>query len=114
MTVPAQRVARVADLQPASVRLYDYYNRLDTSRIFYQPVQVEACQICERSDCGWTCGKNGSDSNEIADNLMLSEGSSAAGTRPPSMRLVGLLLMFAMVWKRLSSSERRWTAVACV
>ena len=72
----AQRTARVSNSKPAHLKLYDYYNRVETSRLFYEPPQLKSCDICEKSDCDVSCGKGDFLENEISDMLKDASGGS--------------------------------------
>lgn len=51
--------------------MYDYYNRVETSRYFYEPPKLSACDICEKSDCDQSCGKGDyEESNEISNEYL--------------------------------------------
>ena len=65
----AQRTARIANSKRAAIKLYDYYNKVETSRLFYEVPSLKSCDICERGDCDASCGKGEfEESNEISDN----------------------------------------------
>ena len=90
--MPAQQTSKVAQFQPVPVQLYDYYNRLESARVFYLPPAVSTCNICERSDCGISCGHNNSESNDVVDN---EEFISDSGNGSTSRKIS---LLFVMGW----------------
>lgn len=57
LTIPAHRTNKVSNNQPVSVTIYDYYDRQQTARIFYEPTPSNTCDICDRSEpeCSRTC-----------------------------------------------------------
>ncbi|KAG9509989.1 CCR4-NOT transcription complex subunit 1, partial [Fragariocoptes setiger] len=56
VTVPAHRTAKVANGQRVPVTIYDYYDRQQAARVFYEPLASTTCDICEGTDCGNSCG----------------------------------------------------------
>lgn len=56
-TVPAHRTTKVANNRPVPVQIYDYYDRQQVARIFYEPPQASSCDICEPSECQETCAR---------------------------------------------------------
>lgn len=92
----AQRTSRVANNKPVAIKLYDYYNKVETSRLFYEPPKLNACDICERSDCDTSCGKGDfEESNEIS-NEYLKDPSSKASV-PVSKLNFNLFIMFILI-----------------
>jgi hypothetical protein len=98
VTVPAQRVAKVAQLQPVLVHLYDYYDRMESARLFYSAPSPSTCAICEKSDCGISCGLNTTESNEIVEQEQFMSGNSGATLDLMSKHL--LLALLGMITVR--------------
>jgi CD109 antigen len=90
LTVPAHRNFKVANHRPVPVTLYDYYNRAQTARLFYEPLQATMCDACEGEDCGAGCnsistdGKNGPNSSP---SLTGDKGNSATVAGAPSLAI---------------------------
>jgi len=57
VTVPAHRTSKVSGNKPVPVSIYDYYNRQQAARIFYEPQQASSCDICDQDSCGDSCFK---------------------------------------------------------
>lgn len=55
LTVPAHRNFKVANHKPVPVTLYDYYNRHQSARLFYEPLRATTCDACDGDDCGAGC-----------------------------------------------------------
>lgn len=55
LTVPAHRASKVSNNRPIAVSIYDYYNRQQTARIFYEPDQASSCDICDQDTCSALC-----------------------------------------------------------
>jgi len=51
LTVPAHRTTKVANYKSVPVTVYDYYNRLESARMMYEPRQSQICEICTDDDC---------------------------------------------------------------
>ncbi|KAK4337227.1 hypothetical protein RND71_043733 [Anisodus tanguticus] len=69
--VPAGRINRVANSKPRAIKLYDYYNKVETSRIFYEPPSLKTCDICEKGDCDVSCGRGFYvENNEISNDFL--------------------------------------------
>ncbi|RWS07950.1 CD109 antigen-like protein, partial [Dinothrombium tinctorium] len=51
LTVPAHRNYKIANNKAVPVTLYDYYNRAQFARLFYEPLPSKTCDICEKEDC---------------------------------------------------------------
>ena len=81
MTVPAHRNYRVANHKAVPVTIYDYYNREQQARMFYEPTLAPTCKICEGDECGPSCnsvaGADGSSSSRAKDKK--SEQQRATG-----------------------------------
>lgn len=54
-TVPAYRTSKVSNNKPVPVAIYDYYNRQQAARIFYEPQPASSCDICEQDSCSNKC-----------------------------------------------------------
>lgn len=54
-TVPAHRTSKVSNNRPIPVTIYDYYNRQQAARIFYEPEPTTSCDICDSDKCSETC-----------------------------------------------------------
>lgn len=53
LEVPAALVMKMADLAPAYVSVYDYYDTTRKARAFYTQPGVPACEICpDEESCG--------------------------------------------------------------
>lgn len=57
-TVDAERSIKVANLKPAIVNVYNYYQPEESARTFYLPDKVDVCDICEERDCQEKCKMN--------------------------------------------------------
>lgn len=55
LTVPAHRTSKVSNNRPIPVSIYDYYNRQQAARIFYEPEQASSCDICDQDTCSQLC-----------------------------------------------------------
>ncbi|XP_037921191.1 CD109 antigen-like isoform X10 [Hermetia illucens] len=55
--VKAFKTHRVAQLKPAAVVVYDYYDDTRRAREFYSPPESSLCDICEGEECGTGCLK---------------------------------------------------------
>lgn len=55
LTVPAHRVYMVSNNKPVPVSIYDYYNRQQAARIFYEPKPASSCDICDSDTCKQAC-----------------------------------------------------------
>ncbi|RWS30312.1 CD109 antigen-like protein [Leptotrombidium deliense] len=53
----ANRDAKLANLKPVPVTVYDYYDKTKTATVFYEPKQQKTCDICEGEDCSANCKK---------------------------------------------------------
>jgi len=65
LTVPAHRVYKVANHKPVPVTLYDYYDRSQAHRVFYEPLRARTCDICEGDDCTEGCNIVPSDESTL-------------------------------------------------
>lgn len=54
LTIPAFRKNKVSNRKPVPVSIYDYYDRRQVARIFYDAPATNSCDICE-SDCPKSC-----------------------------------------------------------
>lgn len=86
VTVPAHRNYRVANHKPVPVTVYDYYNRVQTARMFYEPTLASTCKICDGDECGSSCnsvkddGKKKKDDDGV-NNEFGRQKSSASSTQ---------------------------------
>lgn len=98
--VPAQRTTRIANSKSVAIKMYDYYNKIETSRLFYEPPQMKSCEICERSDCDRSCGKGEfEENNEISDNQFLKDASGGSVPLIKLNCLLTLILFIKIVFK---------------
>ncbi|RWS28913.1 CD109 antigen-like protein, partial [Leptotrombidium deliense] len=77
LTVPAHRNYKVANNKAVAVTLYDYYNKQQLSRLFYQPLVSTVCDICEQEECS-QCEQTDK-SNKIQD--LIQSSSSTINSR---------------------------------
>jgi len=75
MTVPAHKTYKVANHKPVPVTVYDYYDRSQTARIFYEPTLVEVCDICDGDECSSKC-KGSPQTKERKNNDLVEKSSS--------------------------------------
>jgi len=95
--VPAQRTARIANNKPVAIKMYDYYNKVETSRLFYEPPKSNMCEICERSDCDISCGKGSfEESNEISNEYLKDPSSQACPLISSNIFLMFILILFIL------------------
>ncbi|KAI1285562.1 Antigen -like protein [Halotydeus destructor] len=78
LTVPAHRNYKVANHKPVPVTLYDYYNRNQAARLFYEPLQALMCDACDGDDCGSTCNIVRTDSKSSESVAGINGSSEAA------------------------------------
>ncbi|XP_076337600.1 CD109 antigen-like isoform X2 [Tachypleus tridentatus] len=78
LTVPAHRNHKVAYQKPAPVKVYDYYNRVKSARMFYYPHKATLCDICEENECGDAC-------NDISNPESQTKPSSGGGFLSPQV-----------------------------
>ena len=81
MTVPAHRNYKVANHKPVPVTVYDYYDRSQTARLFYEPTRARTCDICDGDECGSSCNSLKSSSSSV------DSGSVDSGSKDPSNKL---------------------------
>lgn len=81
VTVPAHRNYKVANHKAVPVTVYDYYNRIQTARMFYEPTLARSCDICDGDECSESCntvtgkGSEGG-SGQDKDKLQIIHSSS--------------------------------------
>ena len=86
LTVPAHRNYRVANHKPVPVTVYDYYNREQSARLFYEPYRAKTCDICEGDECGPSC-------NSVPDKEPIgSDGSTFNGKSSSTVTGVSIIL----------------------
>ncbi|XP_022254709.1 CD109 antigen-like isoform X2 [Limulus polyphemus] len=89
LTVPAHRNHKVAYQKPVPVKVYDYYNRVKTARMFYYSHKATLCDICDENECGDGC-------NDISEPDSQTRPSSGGGFLSPQANafivLVGTVL----------------------
>ena len=84
VTVPAHRNYKVANHKPVPVTVYDYYNRVQSARMFYEPILAKSCDICDGDECGDSCNSlttgTGNKDGEEKSKLKTTDTSSASLT----------------------------------
>lgn len=126
-TVPAHRSTKVSNNKPVPVTIYDYYDRKQAARIFYEPQLASSCDICELDSCSESCrrkakkfdrlvslhdqrrinlnsgpNQTSTPSNETHGNLSSSNNATLGQTRNEALRLLPL----APVYLTLASTIR--------
>ena len=64
-TVPAHRSTKVGNNKPVPVTIYDYYDRKQAARIFYEPQPASSCDICEADTCSDLCASKPKRSSKL-------------------------------------------------
>lgn len=87
LTVPAHRTAKVANNKPVPVTIYDYYDRHQAARIFYEPQSTTSCDICDSESCSKKCNKthaNLEDSNSNKQTSLHDQRKNSKSTQNPN------------------------------
>jgi len=103
LTVPAHRNYKVANHKAVPVTVYDYYNRQQTARMFYEPTLARSCDICDGDECGSSC-------NEFHDNVLAAaEGSGSEDLRTATSDSTRISLTIPLLFLMLLSfySQRK-------
>lgn len=85
LTVPAHQVSKVSNNKPMPVTVYDYYNRQEAARIFYEPQPASSCDICDSDTCSEACSsartkpKKSDRLISLHEQRRLSAGSGGSG-----------------------------------
>lgn len=103
MTVPAHRNYKVANHKPVPVTVYDYYDRAQTARLFYEPTRAKTCDICDGDECGSSCNsiKSGSEESQNGSgdpsNKIRASGSHVRHHTSSIGTVAGSILTFLLV-----------------
>jgi len=104
LTVPAHRNYKVANHKPVPVTVYDYYNRQQSARMFYEPTLARTCDICEGDECGSSCNSLTSGGGKGREKEELQAAGSQASVLFLSQYLLWIttsLLCFRCVYPYL-------------
>lgn len=98
LTVPAHRNYKVANHKPVPVTVYDYYNRQQSARMFYEPTLAQSCDICEGDECGSSCNAltDGKDQNGVREKEPLQDKSAAATAFSQIMTVTHIFLFILL------------------
>jgi CD109 antigen len=98
VTVPAHQNYKVANHKAVPVTLYDYYNRAQTARLFYEPMLSSSCDICDgETECGQSCNSVSDADGNSKGGLIDGKGKASPGTRSSVWSLTGPILMLLLV-----------------
>lgn len=92
LTVPAHRTIKVANYKAVPVTVYDYYNRLESARMMYQPRESRTCEICSGGDCK-DC-KNKFEEKEEESSHYKKESSGSTVSSSNQLLIIGALFYY--------------------